>query len=159
VSQTQRPRIIEIIRNLTERITEARMNGWLGEVKDSRPASKPPKASSPASTATWNAYIPTKATEPQTSAYRSSPAHDEILARKFVVRKMELRHKVEIHQMTGRVVECPIDEMNRPRGRRVARFRSHPRPSRWGSCSLGGVVSWRRAASSGPPRVITPRPG
>jgi hypothetical protein len=24
-----------------------------------------------------------------------------------------LRHKVEIHQMTGRVVECPIDEMNR----------------------------------------------
>ena len=33
VSQTQRPRIIEIIRNLTERITEARMNGWLGEVQ------------------------------------------------------------------------------------------------------------------------------
>ena len=32
-------------------------------------------------------------------------------------------------------------------------------PSRWGSCSLGGVVSWRRVASSGPPRVITPRPG
>jgi hypothetical protein len=27
---------------------------------------------------------------------------------------VELRHKVEIHQMTGRVVECPIDEMNRP---------------------------------------------
>jgi hypothetical protein len=26
---------------------------------------------------------------------------------------LELRHKVEIHQMTGRVVECPIDEMNR----------------------------------------------
>ncbi|WP_406336067.1 carbohydrate-binding module family 14 protein [Streptomyces sp. NBC_00203] len=29
---------------------------------------------------------------------------------------LELRHKVEIHRMTGRVVECPIDEMNRPRG-------------------------------------------
>jgi hypothetical protein len=29
---------------------------------------------------------------------------------------VELRHKVEIHQMTGRVVECPIDEMNRPAG-------------------------------------------
>lgn len=29
---------------------------------------------------------------------------------------LELRHKVELHQMTGRVVECPIDEMNRPRG-------------------------------------------
>src|SRR5437879_4057980 len=36
---------------------------------------------------------------------------------------VELRHKVEIHNMTGRVAECPIDEMNRPRGRRVARLR------------------------------------
>jgi integrase len=33
VSPTQRPRLAEIIRNLTERITEARMNGWLGEVQ------------------------------------------------------------------------------------------------------------------------------
>ncbi|MFG3197338.1 hypothetical protein ACGFYT_14500 [Streptomyces sp. NPDC048208] len=29
---------------------------------------------------------------------------------------LELLHKVEIHRMTGRVIECPIDEMNRPRG-------------------------------------------
>jgi hypothetical protein len=28
---------------------------------------------------------------------------------------LELRHKVEIHNLTGRVVECPIDELNRPR--------------------------------------------
>ena len=28
---------------------------------------------------------------------------------------LELRHKVELHELTGRVVECPIDEMNRPR--------------------------------------------
>jgi hypothetical protein len=27
-----RPRLIEIIRNLDERIQEARLNGWLGEV-------------------------------------------------------------------------------------------------------------------------------
>jgi len=27
---------------------------------------------------------------------------------------LEMRHKVEIHQMTGRIVECPIDEMSRP---------------------------------------------
>jgi hypothetical protein len=33
VSPQQRPRLIEIIRNLAERITEARMNGWLGEVQ------------------------------------------------------------------------------------------------------------------------------
>ena len=29
---------------------------------------------------------------------------------------VEIRHKVQIHQMTGRVAECPVDEMNRPRG-------------------------------------------
>jgi len=28
---------------------------------------------------------------------------------------LELRHKIEIHNLTGRVVECPLDEMNRPR--------------------------------------------
>jgi site-specific recombinase XerD len=39
---------------------------------------------------------------------------------------LELRHKVEIHAMTGRVVECPIDEMNRPRGRKDARLRIPP---------------------------------
>lgn len=39
---------------------------------------------------------------------------------------VELRHKVEIHNLTGRVVECPIDEMNRPRGRRAARLRVPP---------------------------------
>jgi integrase len=33
VSPTQRPRLIEIIQNLADRITEARMNGWLGEVQ------------------------------------------------------------------------------------------------------------------------------
>ncbi|MGD0062287.1 MAG: site-specific integrase [Streptosporangiaceae bacterium] len=39
---------------------------------------------------------------------------------------LELRHKVEIHQMTGRVVECPIDEVNRLRGRQQARLRIPP---------------------------------
>jgi len=29
---------------------------------------------------------------------------------------LELRHKVELHSLTGRVVECPLDELNRPRG-------------------------------------------
>jgi len=28
---------------------------------------------------------------------------------------LELRHKVELHNVTGRVIECPLDEMNRPR--------------------------------------------
>jgi integrase len=28
---------------------------------------------------------------------------------------LELRHQVEIHALTGEMVQCPIDEMNRPR--------------------------------------------
>lgn len=39
---------------------------------------------------------------------------------------LELRHQVEIHALTGRVVECPIDEMNQPRGRKDARLRVPP---------------------------------
>jgi site-specific recombinase XerD len=39
---------------------------------------------------------------------------------------LELRHKVEIHQMTGRVAECPVDEMNRPRGAGRAALRIPP---------------------------------
>ncbi|MHA6757898.1 site-specific integrase [Streptacidiphilus sp. PAMC 29251] len=39
---------------------------------------------------------------------------------------LELRHKIEIHQMTGRVLECPIDEMNRPRGSKDAQLRIPP---------------------------------
>ena len=33
VDPRQRGRLIEIIRNLSDRIAEARMNGWLGEVQ------------------------------------------------------------------------------------------------------------------------------
>ncbi|MGJ6966951.1 tyrosine-type recombinase/integrase [Streptosporangium sp. G11] len=39
---------------------------------------------------------------------------------------LELRHKIEIHQLTGHVVECPIDEMNRPRGQKDAALRIPP---------------------------------
>ncbi|MGW1507190.1 tyrosine-type recombinase/integrase [Streptomyces mirabilis] len=39
---------------------------------------------------------------------------------------LELRHKVEIHRMTGHVAECPIDEMNRPRGSKDAALRIPP---------------------------------
>jgi integrase len=28
---------------------------------------------------------------------------------------LELRHRVELHNLTGRMVECPLDELNRPR--------------------------------------------
>ena len=39
---------------------------------------------------------------------------------------LEIRHKIEIHQMTGRVAECPVDEMNRPRGAGRAALRIPP---------------------------------
>ncbi|MFE2033922.1 hypothetical protein ACFXBB_11825 [Streptomyces scopuliridis] len=39
---------------------------------------------------------------------------------------LQLRHKVGLHRMTGRVVECPIDEMNRPRGTKDAQLRIPP---------------------------------
>ncbi|MFI9638194.1 tyrosine-type recombinase/integrase [Nocardia sp. NPDC051929] len=39
---------------------------------------------------------------------------------------LELRHQVELHAMTGRVVTCPLDEMNRPRGSKDARLRIPP---------------------------------
>jgi site-specific recombinase XerD len=37
-----------------------------------------------------------------------------------------LRHQVEIHAMTGWVVQCPIEEMNKPRGRKQAALRIPP---------------------------------
>lgn len=39
---------------------------------------------------------------------------------------LELRHKVELHELTGRVVQCPIDEMNRPRMSVEAKVRIPP---------------------------------
>lgn len=39
---------------------------------------------------------------------------------------LELRHQVEIHQLIGRAPDCPIDEMNRPRGAKDARLRIPP---------------------------------
>jgi integrase/recombinase XerD len=39
---------------------------------------------------------------------------------------LELRYQVELHAMTGRVVTCPVDEINRPRGRKDAMLRIPP---------------------------------
>jgi integrase len=39
---------------------------------------------------------------------------------------LELRHKTEIYNLTGRVIECPLDEMNRPRAHVDARLRVPP---------------------------------
>ncbi len=39
---------------------------------------------------------------------------------------LELRHKVELHNLTARVVECPLDEINRPRAWVDAQLRIPP---------------------------------
>ena len=73
---------------------------------------------------------------------------------------LELRHQAELHALTGRVVECPVDEMNRPRGGKDARLRIPPRRRRGGAAvHRVGAVSWRRAASSRRRRGTTRRPG
>lgn len=60
----------------------------------------------------------------------SSSARNTRLARAQALRVyfqfLELRHKVEIHAMTGHVVECPIAEINRPRGQQRASLRIPP---------------------------------
>jgi hypothetical protein len=66
---------------------------------------------------------------------------------------LELRHKVEIHQMTGRVVECPIDEMNESEtfwGRQAMRVVD----LRVGAGRLGR----ERGSSAGQHRHSGPRP-
>ncbi|MGH3236310.1 MAG: tyrosine-type recombinase/integrase [Streptosporangiaceae bacterium] len=52
---------------------------------------------------------------------------------------LELRHKAGIHQMTGHVAECPIDEINRPRGAREAALRIPPSEAQIGELFAG----WR----------------
>ena len=70
---------------------------------------------------------------------------------------LEIRHKIEIHQMTGRVTGCPVDEMNRPRERAGRRCGSRPQRCRWQRCSRGGGRSWRPAGSSHrPPAAMRP---
>jgi len=54
---------------------------------------------------------------------------------------LELRHKVELHALTGLVVECPLDEMNRPRGRKTLACGFHRRRPRWRRCSPAGPGS------------------
>jgi integrase/recombinase XerD len=61
----------------------------------------------------------------------------------------ELRHKVEIYELTGRVVECPIDEMNRPRGGKDAALPIPPTASELDTLFAGwrgGLATCRKFA-------------
>jgi integrase len=57
---------------------------------------------------------------------------------------LELRHKVEIHNLTGRVLECPIDEVNRPRGGAEAKLRIPPTTAEVDALFAG----WRQELAS-----------
>lgn len=57
---------------------------------------------------------------------------------------LELRFRAELHAMTGRVVQCPLDEMNRPRGRADAGLRIPPTEEEIG-CLFSG---WRGELAS-----------
>ena len=52
---------------------------------------------------------------------------------------LELRHRAEVYQLTGRAVECPVDEMNRPRGQATASLRIPPSVAQVGALFAG----WR----------------
>ncbi|WP_334024371.1 hypothetical protein [Nocardia terpenica] len=72
---------------------------------------------------------------------------------------LELRHKIEIHNLTGRIVGCPIEEINRLRGRLDAKLRIPPAAEQIAQLFDG----WRRELATcrkfGPAPVTTPRPG
>ncbi|WP_181308972.1 hypothetical protein [Nonomuraea fuscirosea] len=70
---------------------------------------------------------------------------------------LELRHEVELHQMTGRVVECPIEEMNRPRGGPLDRLRIPPTAEQVSRLFTG----WRQGVAESSPRppATTPPAG
>ena len=55
---------------------------------------------------------------------------------------VELRHKIELHAMNGRVVECPVDEMNRPRGGKDAKLRIPPSEAQVAKLFAGCPASW-----------------
>jgi len=57
---------------------------------------------------------------------------------------LELRHKIELHNLTGRVVECPLDEMNRPRASAGPQLRVPPAEAEVGQLFAG----WREELAS-----------
>lgn len=62
--------------------------------------------------------------------------------------------------MTGHVAECPVDEMNRPRGGRVqASLRIPPSAEQVAGLFSGSGASWRRVGSSPRRPGTTRQPG
>lgn len=50
-------------------------------------------------------------------------------SRRIFFRFLELRYKAQVYQLTGCVVECPLDEVNTPRGHQHIQLRIPPTDS------------------------------
>ena len=74
----------------------------------------------------WNRPTPTPTSAGCCAVRRRAPGWRRSQALTIYFAFLELRHQVELHALTGRVVACPIDEMNRPRGRKDAKLRIPP---------------------------------
>lgn len=63
------------------------------------------------------------------TALRTAPLHtrrNRAYALSTYFEFLEMRYKAELHRLTGRVVECPIDDMNRPQSSFEPRLRIPP---------------------------------
>jgi hypothetical protein len=63
---------------------------------------------------------------------------------------LELRHKVELHNLTGRVVECPLDELNRASGVGGPAAADPADRGELEQLLQGGAVSWVACCMFGP---------
>ncbi|MDF5758456.1 hypothetical protein [Spongiactinospora sp. TRM90649] len=73
---------------------------------------------------------------------------------------LELRHRIELHNITGHVIECPLDEMNRPKASVDPLLRIPPSEAEVEQlCSGWRARTWSPAASSLRPPATTPSRG
>ena len=72
---------------------------------------------------------------------------------------LEIRHKAGIHQLTGRVAECPVDEMNRPRGAGRAALRIPPSAVQVAALFAGWRAELATCRKFAPAARSMPRPG
>ena len=72
---------------------------------------------------------------------------------------LELRHKVELHNLTDSVVECPLDEINRPRASVDPQLRIPPTVDEVEQLFGGWRGSWSPVVSSLRPPATMRWPG
>jgi hypothetical protein len=74
-------------------------------------------------------------------------------------RFLELRYKADIYQLTGSIVECPLDELNTPRGRTDIQLRIPPTDAEIDTLAAPGLASQTRSAATSTTPCLTCSPG